>query len=735
MMKQLTAILPVGALCIRNLPDSMVRGITHLSAAFLLMQGLVSAGEVRTLSTADLLRPAQKVEDLVADVKGQLQYEAAGGGTWRLQGELTKGRTTVILRPQSGSWDISKFSYFRVDIVNKGEGLVWIEGRLDNAGAQDWMNSAPSEAFLMPGEQGTLGFAYPRTKAQNDAPKLFDGLYGKPNGYRHHWKRFDPANVVACRLVIASTSPNLVLEDITFSMAQPYGAEVNAELLELPYLDRMGQVRKLDWPGKLKSEEDLKRRNAEEQRQNAENMGPAEFDKYGGWLKGPQLDATGFFRVTDYNGKWWFVDPDGRLFFSHGLNSIGFEASTPVAGREKLFAWLPGKEDPLGKCLSKKQGETMNFMLANIIRTFGEEWEKPAKARVHQRLRWWGLNTLGAWSDEKLTRDARTPYTGIIHLGHHGSPLGRGVSDPFAESFKAQVRKALENFRKSHGEDPWCIGLFIDNEIDWDDHVVERILAADSKLAARQFVMGWLKEKYKTVQAFNNAWEYSFDSWDAVKGPPVPKRSDVDKEAETAKDTESAKADKLTLIGLIAEEYYRVCRETLKKVLPNHLYLGSRIHRAPKIVVTTAAKYVDVMSQNRYAYGANNGSLPPDVDKPVICTEFHFAAPDRGVPGVGLLPVGDQLQRSRAYVAYVVSALESRNVVGTHWFAYPDQSAAGRPGEWQHSENNQIGFVDITDSPYPEITGASRVMADQMYRIRAGERGDFLSALQSLWGD
>ncbi len=706
-------------------------GIVCLCVGLLLIPLRLSAEEGKTLPVSDLLKPMQKVEDIGCDAKGPLQLEAAKDGTWQLQGDLKNGRATVNLRPPSGSWDFSKFSYFRVDIVNKGTGLVWIEGRLDNAGAQDWMNSAPSEVFLMPGEKGTLGFAYPRADSQNDAPEGFDGLQGKPNGHRRHWKKFDPANVRACRLVIASTSSNVALEDITLGLAQPYGAKANEALLEMPYLDELGQVRKLDWPGKLKSKEDLKKRNEEDQIQHAADKGPAEFDKYGGWLKGPKLDATGFFRVTEYEGKWWFVDPDGFLFFSNGLNSVGFEASTQVTGREELFAWLPSKEDPLSQCLGGKKKQSMNFMLADVIRTFGEAWQKPARERVHQRLRWWGLNTLGAWSDEELTKDARTPYTGIIHLGHSQSPLGHGVSDPFAESFKTQLSSSLERFRESHGDDPWCIGLFIDNEIDWGDHVVERLLATDADLPARQFVMKWLKEKYQTTEKFNAAWGTTFVSWETVKGTPVPEKSDSETFAEI--ETDAAKEDKDTLLGLIAEEYYRTCRETLKKVVPNHLYLGSRIHRASKLVMAAAARQVDVMSQNRYGYGPGNSDqdLPTELDKPVINTEFHFGAPDRGVPGVGLVPVGDQLQRSRAYVAYVVSALKSRNMVGTHWFAYQDQCAAGRPD----GENNQIGFVDITDNPYREITEASRVMAEHMYRIRAENQGDVLSVLQSLWGE
>jgi hypothetical protein len=111
-----------------------------------------------------------------------------------------------------------------------------------------------------------------------------------------------------------------------------------------------------------------------------------------------------------------------------------------------------------------------------------------------------------------------------------------------------------------------------------------------------------------------------------------------------------------------------------------------------------------------------------------MISEYHFAAPDRGVPGVGLSPVGDQHQRSRSFAAYVTGALQHPNVVGVHWFTYADQSAAGRP-----YENYQIGFVDVTDTPYPIITSMARRIADQMYEIRSMQSGNLLNTLEQIF--
>ncbi|MEI3004161.1 MAG: hypothetical protein V8T87_06005 [Victivallales bacterium] len=37
---------------------------------------------------------------------------------------------------------------------------------------------------------------------------------------------------------------------------------------------------------------------------------------------GPKLKATGYFRVLRYQGKWWLVDPEGRLFWSTGIDVL-----------------------------------------------------------------------------------------------------------------------------------------------------------------------------------------------------------------------------------------------------------------------------------------------------------------------------------------------------------------------------------------------------------------------------
>lgn len=668
----------------------------------------------------DLLAPVDVLTDVTSKAPPSLRFQRAGKDSFRLSGEMTDKQATVNLLPESGNWDVSGYSFVRVDFVNKGPGLVWVRGRLDNKGALDWANSARSQAFVMPGERATLGFPFPRAKNLDDAPEIFRLQSAKPNGHRDHWLKFDPSKVIACRLVIQSTAATLDLDDLVIGLAFPYGAEANAEQLELPYLDEFGQVRKLEWPGKLHAEDELRRRNAAESEAAAPRNGPASFSKFGGWAGGPQLKATGFFRVEKVDGKWWLVDPEGRLFFSHGANSIGFDQITQMPGREAMFAWLPDANDEPMK--DAVQGEKVRFMVANLVRTFGPSWQEPARGRLHRRLRQWGMNTIGAWSDEGLMEDRRTPFTPILHLGGKGSPLGNKVVDPFVPDFKASVVKGLQRIVPDQNN-PWVVGVFIDNEIYWSEPFVHNAFLRGREQPARIACVDLLMKKHGTIEKLNSSWGTSYASWEEIVTLP---------EVETG--TVGFLADLSELKRLIAGAYYRLCREAMREALPNHLYLGSRKHKADPEVYEEAARYADVLSGNSYEPLAGS-KMSKAGDVPFMETEFHFGAPDRGVPGVGLWSVGDQTQRSRAYVAYVLSGLKHPNIVGTHWFAFPDQSAAARPVSpgGSSGENYQIGFVDVTDTPYPEITQASRALADRMYELATDKSSTLLESLEKLW--
>ena len=136
------------------------------------------------------------------------------------------------------------------------------------------------------------------------------------------------------------------------------------------------------------------------------------------------------------------------------------------------------------------------------------------------------------------------------------------------------------------------------------------------------------------------------------------------------------------------------------------------------MVMKAADAYCDVISYNLYrkTLAGWTGSTKA-FTKPVMATEFHFGALDRGMFHTGLQPASSQEDRAEHYAEYVRSALRNPLFVGTHWFQYAPQSFTGR----RDGENYQVGMLDIADTPYPELIRAVRKVGGEMYELRYRE--------------
>ncbi|MBQ8112779.1 MAG: beta-agarase, partial [Kiritimatiellae bacterium] len=138
------------------------------------------------------------------------------------------------------------------------------------------------------------------------------------------------------------------------------------------------------------------------------------------------------------------------------------------------------------------------------------------------------------------------------------------------------------------------------------------------------------------------------------------------------------------------------------------------------VIYRAAARHCDVVSVNIYSRSPNRDLPAGAVDKPMINGEFHFGALDRGMFHTGLVATRSQQERAKCYRDYVNACLDHPRYVGTHWFQWQDQPLTGR----SDGENYQIGFVTVTDAPYPELVEAARDVAKRMYSRRWGNGGE-----------
>ncbi len=501
-------------------------------------------------------------------------------------------------------------------------------------------------------------------------------------------------------------------------------------------VDAFGQYARATWPGKLADASELAARRQAEAADLAANPAPDGLDRFGGCLAGPALKATGFFRVERVDGRWWLVTPEGHVFFSLGMDCVSHYEGTITTGREELFTWLPGEGDPLARHAGTvtavirgpvRQGRTFNFFAANLERKYGPDWLAAWHDVTLRRLPSWGFNTIANWSDHGLYGNGRVPYVATVHVGGDHARVSSGVDywgrmhDPFDPRFAGHAEAAVREIAAKVGDDPWCVGYFVDNELSWGgfgDQAGRTGLAlgalaepADTSPAKRA-MLEQLRTKYGRIEDLNAAWRTSLTGWDALRpawkpdGPPA----------------EAMQADLRDFVRALARRYFETVRDALRRFAPNHLYLGCRFAWRTEEAVEAAAGLCDVVSFNIYEEKPDpvRWGFVRDMDRPCIIGEFHFGALDRGMFHAGLVAAPDQAGRAAMYADYVRSILDHPSFVGCHWFQYVDQPLTGRVYD---GENYNIGFLDVTDTPYPEMVRAARQVRAEVCsrRLAAGK--------------
>jgi hypothetical protein len=660
--------------------------------------------------------------DLSAVGKSDVQL-ALDGEALRLTTGHKADWPGVTLKAPKGRWDLAAFAHVALDVKNVGKGDVTVSCRVDNPGADGTKNCVTQHVSLKPGERQTLRVPLERSMSAALRSKLF-AMRGYPGGAVDKGG-IDPANVT--QLLVFVNKPKA---DHTFTIgnlradgAAPPAATVDPAKF-FPMIDQYGQYMHKDWPGKVHSDAELAKNKAAEAADLKARPGPRDWNQYGGWQAGPKLAASGFFRVEKLEGKWWLVDPEGRLFWSHGNDCVhGRNAVTPITDREFYFAALPPKDSPFGRFYGtgnwaphnyyegRGQYATFDFTGANLLRKYGPEWKREYAELAHRRLRSWGMNTIANWSDADIYLLRKTPYTATV--GRRGKPIQGSegywgkFDDVFDPVFAEGLRRAMAREKGRSAGDPWCLGYFVGNELSWGNETSLALatLRSPADQAAKKVFIDDLKKKYNKIERLNAAWGTQHASWDALLSSTTPP------------DAKKARDDLVAFYTHTAEEYFRVCREAVKEAAPQQLYLGCRFAWANDLAVRASAKYCDVVSFNRYNRSVADLKLPAGVDKPVVIGEFHFGALDRGMFHTGLVKTASQQERADAYRAYVRSALENPLIVGTHWFQFADQATTGR-GD---GENYQIGFLDVCDTPYGETIAASREIGAEMYWLRKGK--------------
>lgn len=549
-------------------------------------------------------------------------------------------------------------------------------------------------------------------------------------------------------------------------------------------VDRYGQSAQKEFARKIKSDAQLMDVAAKELANLQASDGMSDRSRFGGWKDGPKLEATGYFRTEKVDGKWWMVDPEGYLFFSNGIANIRMANTTTVTGidykddniryvdpndvtpqdskdlqpapaetmetayvssdlRRNMFEWLPSYDDDLAAHYHYRKtifmgpldhGETFSFYQANLERRYGEATPKSYLQTWREvtldRMKDWGFTSFGNWVADELYTNEEIPYfangwiIGDYKTLSSGNDYWGPMPDVFDPEFEIRTKATIDVIAEEVKATPWCIGVFLDNEKSWGTKGTPEgeygiILDALSKLAsdspAKAKFSELLKEKHGTIDTLNAVWGTDIENWAAF-----------DAGIEITKVSDGMLPDFSFLFETFSEKYFQTVHDTLEDALPNHLYMGVRMASwsMPKDAVAAAIKYTDVMSFNVYKEGLleESWSFLEDLDKPTLVGEFHMGSQDgNGLLHPGLLNATTQADRGRMYKDYLKTVLDNPYLVGAHWFQYIDSPLAGRAYD---GENYNVGFVSVTDQPYPEMVAAAKEVNSTLYPYRFGKTDD-----------
>ena len=482
----------------------------------------------------------------------------------------------------NGPKDLSAYDLVRVVLQNVGSHPVRVFLCLKNQRPRDYFLTPGGDAWLKPGERSEIVAGLRLPPWVMDRPLGLVGMRGVPGPLAGGIFDLSQTGELHVTLESPNASAQFEVLGIQTEARETERQSLTAERFFL-FVDRFDQFVHAEWPGKVHGDEDLRLDREREAAALGMDAGPADRDRWGGWTRGPKLRATGRFRTEKVSGKWWLVDPDGRLFFSHGVDGVSAANETGVTGRENYFAWLPKEKDPLaaffvsgGRMPYRVEGvagayRAYDFAKANLMRKYGTEWETAFADGAHRRMRAWGLNTLGNWSDARVCRLRCTPY--VATVGDAARTIDNHCPDPFAPGFAAEIRRSVQKLKQSGAaDDPWCVGVFVDNEIGWGSSgatLAREVLRLPADRPAKQTFAARLQKKYDVPPALNAVWRSAFKTWDdLLKNREVP-------------DGWACNADGAEFLGELAERYFATVHEALRAVAPDLLYLGCRFAWGP----------------------------------------------------------------------------------------------------------------------------------------------------------
>lgn len=399
--------------------------------------------------------------------------------------------------------------------------------------------------------------------------------------------------------------------------------------------------------------------------------------------------TEGFFRIGKCDGRWYFLDPDGGAVILHGTQHV-----------------RPGSSSEHAASFGNRFGDNGHWSAETgaLLASYGFNYISYGSNRIERfpddmrdNLLQPGNRKMAYAENLYLLRTFMWDMTANLGYAFEDGTYNRLVL-AFEPTFQAYVENLAREKCAAFAGDRHFVGYYLDNELPF---VAYQNADAVKGVELTHFLM--LPDKYRGARDFAEAFmaQEGISSSSAI----------TDKHREKFR-------------SAVADHYYRVTSEAVRKADPQHLILGTRLHDWSKYtqgIVEACARYCDVVSVNYYARWQPEPEFLSNLttwigDKPFLVTEFYVKGADanyKGRPyanteGGGWL-VRTQRDRGIFYQNFCLRLLETRNCAGWMHFEYND-------GYGGTSDSNK-GLVSVEYAPYTDFLTLAGELHANLYPL------------------
>jgi len=424
-------------------------------------------------------------------------------------------------------------------------------------------------------------------------------------------------------------------------------------------------------------------------------------DRFGGWT-GVTSKATGFFRVEEIDGRWWFIDPDGNAFIAMGIQH--------VMSRLLQFPWNRHVWD-------EKYGTVEKFYTS-----------------VKKELLDWGFNCFGFYGYlpglpySKIFRFA--PISGYLSGANFREDSLRLPRENFPDIFSSEWSKQCQikaEVCRDLSQDWLLMGYWLDDVPVWDEGKYWIAEIAKKQGAGANRLIEFLRSSYDdNVKEFNAAYGTKISSFsDVLDVYPLNEKA--------INNPEKVYGDEDGFMRLVARHYYEVTTRSIRRFDKNHLILGNaydmntvgeliRGRQIPDFALEEAKPAVDVLGLQGYqlepldVHLENIKRWQEIIQKPVIITDLSYPTPPTEIMPHPFGPqMKTQRERGERHREYFNEVFSMPYVIGWYWCGHIDQRR--QSDDWMQSVRQHSGLKNEFDEPYDECLDIIRETNKTMYDV------------------